>query len=868
MANEHGGSAANLIRWLTVWVSWVAVVSFNASATTNAIELQSGYDRYTLNAYASYLVDNKGSLDVRSVTAADGWQLNVSGGVLNFGFTHATVWVKTSLNLPLSDSDAWHLVIPYPLLEHVELFLKTPATSEYVALQSTDSQVRSHYLHFPIANADGGQIDLLMRVRSLTSLQVPLELWSQSYFAERENVETLIWGIYFGVLLALMAYNGFLFLSMWDSTYLYYVLYLGAFLLLMQCMSGYGVMYLWGQQAQVRYILPAATGMCTLWGICFALAFLRGCGIHPWLVLALKVDAVLSLVLVFSAFSGSSAGAMAAGLMSLLSVALVILAGLNALASGIAIARYFTLAWTAFTLGAMAYILNIFNLVPVSSFTNHAIQVGSALEAVLLSFALAHRIKEERRQKLSALEQKSIAEKQVKQAQSLALEQALHDSLTQRPNDALLMRRVQELIRDHDEVDAFALLVFYCPQLKDVSSSLGRRLAEEAFCAVVEDLNRLMGNGDQNILIEPGSDSYVAVTEFGSIVTLCRLESGSDSLKAYAQSYLAFYDRSIEIDGVHINLGIVCGIASYPKHGDRADLLLQHAFAARDFGLRMSDNITLYSSEIESFGRRRLMLIGGLTQAIRDSELELYLQPQVESDTLRLVGAEVLLRWNSPRFGPVSPKEFIEVAEQAGLMGSLTRYVIERAFVLLAGLRRTGLEITLSINLSIQNLVENGIVHFMTTTAAAAGISLSDVVLEVTETSVSENMDKVIDNLQQLAATGCCIALDDYGTGYSSLAYLSRLPIHELKIDRTFIAQMHHSNSDMRIVENTVKLARALQIQTVAEGVEDETTLAHIMRLGCDRVQGFLLAKPMPLTQFREWVFRRSGQLLENSASH
>lgn len=868
MAKGCGRSSANLYGLLLAVVIWVVAGSMNSMAGANAIELQSGYERYSLNAYASYLVDGKGNLGPQEVLASDLWQFNVSGGVLNFGFTSATVWVRTSLELPANNDQLWYLVIPYPLLEHANLFVTSGQDMVSVVPDSEDVTIRSHHLHFAIPANDGAPVTLLLQVKSFTSLQVPLELWSQTYFVDRQNVETLIWGIYFGVLLALIAYNAFLFLSMRDVAYLFYVLYLASMLVVMLCISGYGLMYVWESANRVRYFLPISTGMTSLWAILFALAFLRGCGIHPVLRLALQIDAAFSLLLVLYAFSGTSAGALVAGVLSIVTVGIVIVAGLNALATGAVIARYFILAWTAFALGTMIYIFNIFNLVPVSSFTNHAIQVGSALEAVLLSFALAHRIKEERRQKLFALEQKNIAEKHMKQAQSLALEQALHDSLTQRPNDALLVRRMQDLIRNQGEVDAFALVLFYCPQMKEISSSLGRRLAEEVFCSVVEDMNRLMAEDKQNIPIEIGSGSYVAVTEFGSLVALCELQHGNESMLAYAQRYLSFYDRSVDIDGILLDLKIVCGIACYPKQGDRADLLLQHASAARDFGLRVSDSITIYSSEIESFGRRRLLLIGGLTQAIRDSELELYLQPQVNVGSLKLVGAEVLLRWNSARFGTVSPSEFIEVAEQAGLMGMLTRYVIDGAFRLLSELHSDGLRMTLSINLSIQNLIEPGIVHYVTTAAATTGVSLSDVVLEVTETSVSENMDQVIDNLQQLAATGCCIALDDYGTGYSSLAYLSRLPIHELKIDRGFIAQMTHSNSDLRIVENTVKLARALQIQTVAEGVEDAATLAHITRLGCDRLQGFFIAKPMPPAQFMEWALRRSAQYLENSASH
>lgn len=867
MAKGHGRPDANQLRFLLLAGMLVVAGVTTAIANPSTVELQSGYEQYSLNAYASYLVDAKGGMDVDTVAAADQWQLNAAGGVLNFGFTSATVWVRLRLLPPALQNESWHLVIPYPLLEHADLYLLREGRYHSVAAESITAEVRSHYQHFPLPRSDSQPLDLLLRVESFTSLQIPLELWTQGFLINRQSVESMIWGLYFGVLLALMAYNAFLFASMRDVAYLHYVLYLGSMVVLMLGISGFGQLYVWQSTTAIRYLLPVSTGMASLWSILFALAFLRGCGIHPTLLRILRGGAVLSLLLALYALAGTKGGALASGALAIVTVGIVILAGLNALATGAVIARYFILAWTAFALGTLIYVLNIFNLVPVSRITSHAVQAGSALEAVLLSFALAHRIKEERRQKLHALEQKAVAEQQVKMAQALALERALHDNLTQRPNDALLVRRMQELIRSHGPVDAFALVLFYCPQLKEISSSLGRRLAEEVFCAVVEDMNRLMTQDAQNIAIETASGSCVAVTEFGSLVALCAIGDDLGSMQEYAQRYLALYDRHIDIDGVLLDLDIVCGIACYPKQGDRADLLLQHAAAARDFGLRTAESVTIYSSEIESFGRRRLMLIGALSQAIRDGELELYLQPQVEAGSLILVGAEVLLRWNSPRFGAVSPKEFIEVAEQAGLMGMLTRYVIDGAFALLAGFQRNGVDITLSINLSIQNLIEPGIVHYVTAAASSASINLSDVVLEVTETSMSENMDQVIDSLQQLASAGCCIALDDYGTGYSSLAYLSRLPIHELKVDRSFIAQMQRSDSDFRIVENTVKLARALQIQTVAEGVEDAATLALITRLGCDRVQGFYIGKPMPPAQFREWMLRRGIQRLENSAS-
>lgn len=854
-------------HWVGWALAWGVLFALLIARANSAVVLQTGYEQYSLNAYASYRVDSAGDLSLEQVLGARDWHGNVAGNILNFGFTRAAVWVRVNVQLPPQQAK-WHLVIPYPLLEHAQLFVMPAGAGLPVQIINKgqalpgDAPVRSRHVNFALPPSASGELDLVLRVQSSTSLQIPLELWSRDFLMNRQASETQFWGLYFGLVLALLTYNFFLYLSMRDLAYLLYVLYLTSIVALMLCISGFGVLHFDHSEIWSRYVLPVSSNQTACWAILFTLAFLQGSAIQPGLRQLLVATAVVSLLLLPVTFVWPGEGAMLAGLLAVVSVALVIGAGLNAWVNGAVIARYFVLAWAAFSLGAFLYLLNVFSLIPVSQFSNYALQVGSSLEAVLLSFALAHRIKQERQQKLDALEEKSQAEQQMKQAQALALEQALHDALTQQPNDALLMRRVQDLIRHQSSYDAFALVLFYFPQMKEISSSLGRRLAEELFCTVVEELNGALTADRQTIAVEPQSHAFVAVPEFGALVALCAIDDSLDSVQAFARRYLSYYDQAIEIDGISLNLSIVAGVACFPRHGDRADLLLQHACAARDFGLRTDESLTIYSSEIEAFGRRRLLLIGGLIQAVREQELELYLQPQLQCDTQQLVGAEVLLRWNSTRFGVVSPVEFIEIAEEAGLMGMLTRYVIERAFVILRGFQQAGLPMTISINLSIQNLVEPGIVSFVTEQAAQHRINLADVVLEVTETSVSENMETVIDHLQQLASTGCCIALDDYGTGYSSLAYLSRLPIHELKIDRSFIAQMNHSTSDFRIVENTVKLARALEIQTVAEGVEDAPTMEQIVRLGCDRVQGFLLGKPMPLSQFREWVLRRTDHSL------
>ncbi|RLT93032.1 EAL domain-containing protein [Ketobacter sp.] len=823
------------------------------------------FENHKLNAFTSYYIDPGKQLQADDMLQVQEWVRNTDGDVLNFGFVDFAVWLKLNLNFHEYPRRNWHLVITYPLLEQVDLYfydIESGALlwhTDLPTLRADAAAFRSHNINFPVPEQALGNVQVLVRVASTTSLQIPIELWSVEYLVTRQNMEALFWGVYFGVIVALLLYNCFLFISMADVTYAYYVMTLVSLVGLMLSISGLGGRYFWEDVQVTHYMLPLSACMTLFWLLCFTLSFLQQNSLGNALRQVLRTMCAVNLLVALYVIYTPDKGAFLAGCVGAVSMFLVLAAGISALLSGVEIARYFVFATAAFVCGTALYLANIFGLVEPSQFTNHAFQAGSMLEALLLSFALAHRIKEERRHKLIAMEKMKAAQNAIVQVQEEALQQALHDPITKYPNDSLLLSRLGEMIDHRSGYDSFALAILYFPQFKEISSSLGRRLAEDLFAQVSGRLNHELSSDIQAVAVEKSARVYIAVPEFGSLAFLAKVGEGYRSIHDLVGHVMQLHETAIEVGGTVTRLKAQCGIAIYPKHGDRADLLMQHASAARDYGFRASESITIYSSDIDAFGRRRLAIVGELLNAIRVRELDLYLQPQFDCRSNRLTGAEVLLRWHSEKFGVVSPVEFIEVAEEAGLMPELTRYVIEESFCLLHSFNEGGHILTLSINLSIKNLMEAKLISFVTNTAEQHMVNLSDIVFEVTETSSSENFETVIENLNQLASTGCSIALDDYGTGYSSLAYLSRLPVHELKIDRSFISQMSRTDSDYRIVENTVKLARALQIQTVAEGVEDQDTLTAVTRLGCDRVQGFYLAKPMPVSQFRDWVLRRAS---------
>jgi len=846
--------------WSSLMILALAVAICPALAAE--VVIQDETDHYSLNEGLVYSVDPTGQATLQEVMKQGEW-LEKSERVLNLGFTVAPVWVKASIQIPEATEEQWYVVIPYPLLEEAELHVlqdgRLPAIYQITREQVLQGPKHSdgYSVSLPFPEGLSGNLDLVLRADSSTSLQVPLEFWREDYLIDQYSEQSFYWGGYFGILVALVVYNLFLFLSIRDPAYGYYVLYLGALSFVMLSISGVGTTFVWPHNPLfTRYALPIGTGFLSLWALFFARQFLKWPGFSPKLNRSMTLAAGLAGVLIVYTLFDPISGARLAGLLGALVVALLITAGVGGLLAGVAIARYFVLAWTAFALGAFTYLLNIFDVLPVNTITSNALAAGSAAEVLLLSFALAHRIKEERAHKISALQLQQDAERQVRTLHLKSLDEALHDSVTKMPNTSLLNRRLQETAQQGGRV---ALVLVHYPQVKEIASSMGHSLAEEMFRQLVRNFNHALAGPDCIICLENTGPAYLATPDFGSIAFLMDLDGWDARLEPFIEQIVGNHEVSVNSIRLPLFMNLHCGVAIYPEHGEKAEVLFQNASAARDSSARQNVSVQVYNEDISSFARRRLALMGALPPSIEAGELELYLQPQMNESGQRLVGVELLIRWNSSHFGTVPAGELIDIAENAGLMDLLSRFVISEAWTTIKTLQSHNLDITCSINLSVQNLTSSGFVSYMLSDAKEYGIPMDRLIFEVTETSMMHNIDAVVGSLLLISDAGCKVALDDFGTGYSSLAYLSRLPINELKIDRCFISQMCSSRHDLSIVENTLKLAQTLNLETVAEGVEDADTLAMLHKLGCDRVQGYHFAKPMPIDEFCDWARRQQA---------
>jgi diguanylate cyclase (GGDEF)-like protein len=315
--------------------------------------------------------------------------------------------------------------------------------------------------------------------------------------------------------------------------------------------------------------------------------------------------------------------------------------------------------------------------------------------------------------------------------------------------------------------------------------------------------------------------------------------------------------KPFDLDGRVVSVGASIGIASAPEHGIDADTLLRCADVAMYIAKRSGQGVSVYAAEQDPHTPDRLALIGELTDAISRGELQLAFQPLIDCQRNQIAGVEALVRWPHPRHGLVPPDQFVPLAEQTGLIRQLSRWVLESALRQHCQWRSLGLEVAVSVNLSMRDLHDPGLPDAVAGLLAELRIAPGGLRIEITESSLMSDPAHALQTLARLRDMGVHVSIDDFGTGYSSLAYLKQLPVDELKIDRSFVRDVAVDHNDLAIVRSTIDLAHNLGLRVVAEGVEDASTLALLRGLGCDKAQGYLFSRALGAGEVTRWLLER-----------
>ena len=416
--------------------------------------------------------------------------------------------------------------------------------------------------------------------------------------------------------------------------------------------------------------------------------------------------------------------------------------------------------------------------------------------------------------------------------------QALHDALTGLPNRALLHRRAERDLRGDDPA---AMLLIDLDRFKEVNDTLGHDYGDALLIEVAERLGSALRRGDT--LARLGGDEFAV------------LVAGAPDREAVIDVATRLQDalrRPFALRGVAVELEASIGVALYPEHGTNVGRLLQRADVAMYEAKRGRLGVATYTAERDPYSADRLGLLAELRSAIEHDELVLHYQPKVSLQTGELVGVEALVRWQHPTRGLLGPDAFIPLAERTGAVADLTRWVVDHA---LADCR--ALDLPVAVNLAAANIVDVTLPAAIGAALERHGVPAERLVCEISEHTVMADPVRATAVLGGLRELGVGLSLDDFGTGHSSLSYLKRLPLDEVKIDRSFVAGMADDENDAVIVRSTIDLARNLGLRVVAEGVETAEIMDELARLSCDTAQGFHISRPLPAERLSAWLAAR-----------
>jgi EAL domain-containing protein (putative c-di-GMP-specific phosphodiesterase class I)/GGDEF domain-containing protein len=415
--------------------------------------------------------------------------------------------------------------------------------------------------------------------------------------------------------------------------------------------------------------------------------------------------------------------------------------------------------------------------------------------------------------------------------------QASHEPVTGLPNRQALTLAIDAKLDGRPA----AVMVIALVRLQEIANTVGRDIADR----VMRDAaDRIAGLTGQSLL------GCIGERSFGVFLADYDVATGEGQaariVKAFEQPYR---ENDLTVDA-----GIGIGMALAPAHGTAAAILLRRAEVAQQIAFSGNARVALYDAATDPHRPDRLSLMSELRQGIKRGELELYYQPKLDLRTRRITGAEALVRWNHPGGGVVMPDQFIGLAEETGNIQFLTRWALMEGMAQAAVWRQQGLQLRISINLSVRDLEDDTLPDQIAVLLAINALPAEALMLEVTESAIMKEADAAIAVLQRLAGQGIGLSIDDFGTGQSSLNYLRRLPVRELKIDKAFVLRLAQNLDDRTIVRAVVDLGHGLDYTVTAEGVEDAASLELLSGFGCDHAQGYFIARPLPVAQFGRFV--------------
>ncbi len=440
--------------------------------------------------------------------------------------------------------------------------------------------------------------------------------------------------------------------------------------------------------------------------------------------------------------------------------------------------------------------------------------------------------------------QKEAAYEEERKKQEEAIHHlAYYDMLTNLPNRLSLHDDIDRAISQaRTENSPLALLIINLDRFEEINNTLGH---DNGDLILQQIAIRLQGiSGEPNRVARLGGDIFAAL--------LHRTDAGGAAKKA--GKIIGIIKAPLSIADLSIEVSACIGISLFPGHGADADTLIRRAEIAMFVAKKIESSLCIYSPKYDQYSQSRLALMGELRQAIEQDQLFLLYQPKIDLKTGKTIGVEALCRWQHPKSGVIPPNDFIHLAERGGMIKELTLWVIKEVMRQSRIWYKGGLEVSLAVNLSVRSLQNPHLLDKIKGLISTWGITPSSIRFEITESIIMQNPELAMETITELTSLGIKFSIDDFGTGYSSLSYLQRLPVDEIKIDKSFVINMGTDENSAMIVRSVIELAHNLGLKVTAEGVENKDAMDKLISLGCDQAQGYLISPPIAQEEIAGWL--------------
>lgn len=803
-------------------------------------------------------------LDLWEALASDRWQ-SLEGESPNFGYIRDTVWLRIPVSaMPTLPGSRELLEIRYPQLDHITFYLlengvirQRILTGDHYPFDQRPIKHRNFLFAFDIEPARDYQI--LLKVQTQGAMQIPVRLWNPAAFFEAASVEDQMHAIYYGILIMVVFFNLFVFLALRERMYLLYVLSTLGYLLLIGSLNGSTYQLLWpGLPWLHNQAMMLTVPVALIFTLLFSRAFLDLKSTSPKMDKLVWYTVVINLaVAVITFITDYSTASRLTVALAIPSCLLLTVIGPLQWIRGNPQASYYTIAWGLLTVGSAVTAANKYGLIPTNFVTVYGMEIGSALEAILLTIALAARLYQEREDKVRAREAEIAAMAARRSAELRLIDQALHNPLTGLPNRACLEMMINELIT-REAGKRFSISVIHLTNLPSITKTLGHRNTDRLIELAARRFNSTVGDlpGICPVETTEKQSFHLASLESSTFGFVVETDTLAEVPRAVAHALKEFREP-LDYLGMQLPLDPRTGTAICPDHATDANTLIRRAFIAQGSEDARDRGLAFYQPSRDSYSAERLTLVSELKHALQNDRLALYLQPKMSLKGGEIVGLEALIRWPDHK-NPIPADEIIALAEQTGLIKPLTRWVLEQSLAMRSRLLEKGYWLGVSVNISPNNLREKDFPLFVQRLMSSYHSHHGAITLEVTETSMMQDPVNSLAALKSLHATGIPLSIDDFGSGYSSLSYIKQLPASEIKIDRSLVTDLATEAGDRVIVKTTIDMCHSLGYSVVAEGVEKQETLELLEQMGCDMIQGYFLSPPLPFDDMTAWLDERA----------